>query len=213
MVEVTNGSLPLVVHVDQADAIAHLLRLRAEIAPAAKLTVYGGAEAHLLASELAAAGVAVILAPPRARPRQRFDTYRAVDLAAGEVHAALQLARAGVTVGLAGSSGPTTNLRWEAGLVRATGASKLEAMKMATRNLATALHLPSQLHVGTIAVGARAAFALYSGDPLSTDSEVLLTVGGRSLSCSPPATPWDLPWKPGGAAGTVAPKGADLTFG
>ena len=75
--EVTNGELPLVITVNSADTIAALLRLKSELeshikstkqvesskAPKINLVILGGAESHLVAKEIAAAGVSVILAP------------------------------------------------------------------------------------------------------------------------------------------------------
>ncbi|KAH9904282.1 hypothetical protein F4778DRAFT_57923 [Xylariomycetidae sp. FL2044] len=62
---VVNGSLPLAINVHSADTIAAVLRvLRTEVdAPRLRLVIVGGAEAHALAPELAAAGAAVVLAP------------------------------------------------------------------------------------------------------------------------------------------------------
>jgi len=75
--DVTNGEMPLVITVNSADTIAALLRLKAELELHIKstkhsanskegkinLVILGGAESHLVAKEIAAAGVSVILAP------------------------------------------------------------------------------------------------------------------------------------------------------
>ena len=71
---VVNGSLPLVLSAHSADTIATIIRLKSEVEAAIKssiseqshglrLIVIGGAESHLVATELAAAKVAVVLAP------------------------------------------------------------------------------------------------------------------------------------------------------
>ncbi|KAH6847765.1 hypothetical protein B0I37DRAFT_431575 [Chaetomium sp. MPI-CAGE-AT-0009] len=64
---VTNGTLPLVITVHSADTIAAILRLKRTVEAAShtplRLILYGAAEAHLLAADLAAAGVGVVLAP------------------------------------------------------------------------------------------------------------------------------------------------------
>ena len=137
----------------------------------------------------------------------------------GETHAAKVLHDAGVLVGLAGSAGPPTNLRWEAGLVHAAGVPRVEAMKMATVNLASALGefhdlqgLGSGTQPGMIAVDGRAHLTLYSADPLATDSEVMLMAVGTKLSCRPPPTPWDLPWEPLSAGGTTQDKPSGVNF-
>lgn len=208
---VRNGSVPLVLHVDQADTMSQALRLVAEVVPRARLTIFGGAEAHLIVPEIAAASnvEAVVLSPPRPVPEARFDQDRAPDPLENEQHAAVTLSQAGIKVGLAGAAGPSTNLRWEAGLAMDAGVPRTAAMQMATRNLAEAMGLPEG--IGTISVGQRAHFALYTSDPLAIDSEIALVASGGMLSCYPPATPWDLPWKPTGPTGL--PEGVDLSSG
>jgi hypothetical protein len=66
------GEIPLVIHTDNADVIATLLDLLDELSQtrsaSIKLTISGGAEAHLLAKELGQAGVGVILTRPRPFP-------------------------------------------------------------------------------------------------------------------------------------------------
>lgn len=71
---VVHGELPLVITVHKADTIVSLLRLKSELeahmkekettAPNLRLILLGAAEAHLLAPDLAAANVSVVLAPP-----------------------------------------------------------------------------------------------------------------------------------------------------
>ncbi|KAK4150247.1 hypothetical protein C8A00DRAFT_37167 [Chaetomidium leptoderma] len=66
---VVNGTLPLVITVHSADVIAALLKVKQVVddattdTPPLRLVLYGAAEAYLLARELAAAKVGVILAP------------------------------------------------------------------------------------------------------------------------------------------------------
>ena len=64
------GEIPLVIEVNSADIIATLVQLKQEvegkIGTELKMTIIGGAEAHLLATELAEAKVGVVLFPPRA---------------------------------------------------------------------------------------------------------------------------------------------------
>jgi imidazolonepropionase-like amidohydrolase len=175
-----------------------------EVAPSVRLTIFGGAEAHLVASKIAAAGVPVVLSPPRAVARAAFDQDRAVS---GEESSAEKLNAAGVLVGMAGAAGPPTNLRWEAGLAMCAGMPRDAAMRSVTTNVAQAFGLPDS--VGRIAVGQRAHFAVYSSDPLATDSEVMLVAIGATLSCAPPATPWDIPWAP--TSQQARPSGVDWT--
>ncbi|KAK3896754.1 hypothetical protein C8A05DRAFT_39699 [Staphylotrichum tortipilum] len=64
---VANGSLPLAVTVHSADVIASLLSLKSDLDVSLptplRLIILGGAESHLLARELAAANVSVVLSP------------------------------------------------------------------------------------------------------------------------------------------------------
>lgn len=66
------GDIPIVLHTDSADQIASLIALKAEIETEAgtrlRMTIAGGAEAHLLAQELADAEIGVILLHPRPYP-------------------------------------------------------------------------------------------------------------------------------------------------
>jgi hypothetical protein len=71
--KVVRGEKPLVVTIHSADTIAALLRVKREVEEAIasaldrsntiRLVILGGAEAHLVAPELAEAGVGVVLAP------------------------------------------------------------------------------------------------------------------------------------------------------
>ncbi|KAI6000811.1 hypothetical protein EDD15DRAFT_2362285 [Pisolithus albus] len=69
---VYNGTLTLAVDAKNADIIASLVALKAEVEAQSnvpmKMTIVGGAEAHLLAPELASANVGVIIAPVRSFP-------------------------------------------------------------------------------------------------------------------------------------------------
>jgi hypothetical protein len=74
------GEIPLVVDTNNVDVIATLLDLLDELSQSlgckVKLTIAGGAEAHLLAQELGQAGVGVILTRPRPFP----STWSAQDM-------------------------------------------------------------------------------------------------------------------------------------
>ncbi|KAK3987338.1 hypothetical protein QBC44DRAFT_121292 [Cladorrhinum sp. PSN332] len=65
--KVIQGSLPLVITVQSADVIAAILKLKKTVehatGAALRLVIYGGAESWLLAEELAAAKVGVVLSP------------------------------------------------------------------------------------------------------------------------------------------------------
>ncbi|WYZ42326.1 hypothetical protein EsH8_VI_000025 [Colletotrichum jinshuiense] len=73
--KVVNGDLPLVLTIHSADAIVAALRVKATVeealaaksqsseSPKLRVAIIGGAESHLVAAELASAGVGVVLAP------------------------------------------------------------------------------------------------------------------------------------------------------
>jgi hypothetical protein len=66
------GSMTLVVHVNSADIVANLIQIKADYEETTEkrlqLTFAGGAEAHLIAGEIAEAGVSVIVMRPRPYP-------------------------------------------------------------------------------------------------------------------------------------------------
>ncbi len=74
VLSVLNGTLPLVARVHQTDEMAALLRLKKEFA-LPWVVVVGGAEAHMIAPQLAADNVTVILSPLRTPP-STFETWR-----------------------------------------------------------------------------------------------------------------------------------------
>ncbi|KAI0769727.1 hypothetical protein BD413DRAFT_613748 [Trametes elegans] len=132
---VANGTLPLVVNVGSADIIATLIALKKEVeehtGKTLKLTIASASEAHLVADELAEAGVGVIVTPPRPFP-YTWDERRILPgppLSADSLIG--HLVKHNVTVGLgphgisaishAGSAGMASwsvrNLRFDAGEV------------------------------------------------------------------------------------------------
>ncbi|KAH7876489.1 carbohydrate esterase family 9 protein [Lentinula edodes] len=70
--KVLEGKIPLVIGVHSADIMASLIQLKSEITKETKsaiqMTFAGASEAHLLAKEIGAAGVGVILSPARSFP-------------------------------------------------------------------------------------------------------------------------------------------------
>ncbi|KAJ6512303.1 hypothetical protein DFH09DRAFT_1197532 [Mycena vulgaris] len=77
---VKSGEIPLVIRVHNADIMATLLRLKGEFesfsSSSLRMTFAGATEAHLLAPQIGAAGVSVIVAP--ARPYPESWDYRRV---------------------------------------------------------------------------------------------------------------------------------------
>lgn len=174
LVPVVLGRQPLVVHAHRAEDIASALRLQRELG--VPMVIAGGAEAHVVADQLAKQGVAVLL-QVRVKPYD-FQTLRARD------DAAAQLAKAGVTLALAsGDSHNARNLRWEAGYAVAQGLPWQQALDGVTRVVAEVLRLPAG--TATLATGQLANLAVYDGDPLSLISRVQLVVVGETVEENP----------------------------
>ncbi|KIJ15978.1 hypothetical protein PAXINDRAFT_99322 [Paxillus involutus ATCC 200175] len=173
---VVKGELPLAVDVKNADIIATLLKLKKEVEAASgvlmKMTLIGAAEAHLVAAELAAANVGVIVTPPRSFP----FTWEGRRILHGppvtEQSLITTLFAHGVTVGI-GHQGvgeePTItgwaarNLRWDAAWASIDSQGSIgvaDALTMATTNVEKLLGVT------------RKAF----------DSDMVATKGGELLS-------------------------------
>jgi len=171
---IVNGTLPLVIQVHSADAIAALLRVKAEVESLSptgsklRLIIHGGAETHLVAPALAAAKVPVVLAPLLAY-QQSWDQRRALTGAPLTNGTAVDaLLAAGVLVGI----GP--NEAWEArdlplmaGVALANGQGALnysEALKLVGENFYKML--------GIEAASDEGEFVVYEGSPLEIDGRL-----------------------------------------
>jgi len=171
---IVNGTLPLVIQVHSADAIAALLRVKAEVEALSpthsklRLIIHGGAETHLVAPALAEANVPVVLAPLLAY-QQSWDQRRALTGAPLTNGTAVDaLLAAGVLVGI----GP--NEAWEArdlplmaGVALANGQGALhyaEALKLVGGNLYEML--------GVEAASEEGEFVIFEGSPLDIDGRL-----------------------------------------
>lgn len=171
-----NGTLPFVFYVDQADEIGSVLRLKTEF-NLQRVVIIGGAEAAVVAPQLAAANVHVVLAPSRAFPAY-FETERSTDADPATIVAA------GVPLAIAETdAGWVRNLRWNAGYAQSNGLSYYEALASITSNVAQVFSLPSG--IGTISPNTQANLVLFDGDPLVTGSKVALVALGTYTQCYP----------------------------
>ncbi|KAJ6577348.1 carbohydrate esterase family 9 protein [Mycena capillaripes] len=187
--QASEGSIPLVITVDSADVIANLLLLKREVetthGKTLKMTLMGAAEAHLLAPEIAAASVGIILAPPRSYPY----TWEQRRILAGPPltaqSSAAFLASHNVTVGLGpqgvqASGSPSMsnwavrNLRFDMAWVALESGgsiSKEAALAMASSNIEKLLGVRS---------GASTEFVVTrGGDLFSLDSKVIAMVSSK----------------------------------
>jgi imidazolonepropionase-like amidohydrolase len=105
------GDFPVVAHVNQADQIAAMIRLKNEFG--FQLIIHGGAEAHLVANLLAKNNVSVIYIRT---PPSTFENWDATPATPSI------LLNAGVTVAIAiYDPALPRNLRWEAGFAVSAG--------------------------------------------------------------------------------------------
>ncbi len=156
---VLDGKLPLVLHADRASDIA--LAIAFARAEKLRLVISGAGEAHLVAAELAAAKVPVVVTPSRQMPSS-FDTVRARD------DIATLLDQAGVQMAISSTDGNSRRLRQEAGIAVAYGLDRAKALRAITLSPAEIFGKAAEL--GSVAVGKRANVVLWSGDPLELSS-------------------------------------------
>ncbi len=154
------GTLPLIVNVDRASdieiliALAHKYRLR--------VIIHGGAEAWMVAEQLAAAKIAVIVNPLRNLPAS-FDALNA------SKDAAAILAKAGVVIAFSdgdadGQTRNARNITQYAGNAVAHGLPWIAALEAITLTPARLFGVDNQL--GSLEKGKAADFVIWSGDPL-----------------------------------------------
>jgi len=165
---VVQGRMPLVVRAHRSSDIRAALRLARELR--LRLVIEGGTEAWMLARELAAARVGVILDPTDNLPSS-FDRVHVRD------DAATLLAAAGVEVAVSslGSVSNVRMLRQLAGIAAANGLSPAAALAAVTTVPARLFGLDR----GQIRAGAVADLVVWSGDPfeLSTRAEHVIIAG------------------------------------
>ncbi len=152
------GEIPVLARVDRASDIHALLSLPADY-EGLRLIIAGGVEAWMLAEELAAANVPVILAPENNLPAN-FDRLNARE------DNATMLVRAGVAVAFADDSGTTHNARnitQSAGNAIAEGLSREQALEAITIAPARMFGVADRL--GSLEPGKEADLVIWPGDP------------------------------------------------
>ncbi|MBF5043606.1 amidohydrolase family protein [Aggregicoccus sp. 17bor-14] len=153
------GTLPVVVTADRATDLRAALALAREFR--LRLVVAGAGEGWMVADELAAAHVPVILQPTQNLPAT-FDSLNS------RLDNAALLAKAGVRVMIStlGEPHQVRTLAQEAGNAVAWGLPWDEALRALTVNVAETFGLPG----GHVAAGSPADLVLWSGDPLEASS-------------------------------------------
>ncbi|MBN8894891.1 MAG: amidohydrolase family protein [Rhodanobacter sp.] len=154
------GQEPLVLHVERASDIRAALRLARDFK--LKLIVSGGAEAWMVADELAAAHVPVLLNPLEDLPAH-FETLGST------LENAARLQKAGVMIAFAtGDTHNARNVTQAAGNAVANGLPWLDALKALMLNPARIYGMDQD--VGTLEQGKLADVVIWSGDPLELSS-------------------------------------------
>lgn len=172
---VAQGRQPLVVAVNSVTDIRTLIKLKAQYGVNA--IIIGGSEGHLVAKEIAAAQIPVILNPMMNLPSQ-FE-----DLAASLSNAA-KLNDAGVLISFYGQASDTHNLRLLpqlGGNAVANGLSYEAALAAITLNPAKMYGVSDRL--GSLEIGKVADVVVWDGDPLETSTRpIAVLIDGRVAS-------------------------------
>lgn len=158
---VLSGDKQLIVDADRATDILAALKLKERFG--LNLVLTNAADAVVVAEQIAAANVPVILSATRNLPGSFDSLHAALDNAA-------TLDKAGVKVILSimGEAHNTYQLRLNAGLAVANGMPYEQALAAVTANAAEVF----DINAGQIAVGKEADLVLWSADPFELSSKV-----------------------------------------
>ncbi|MCW8844749.1 MAG: amidohydrolase family protein [Gammaproteobacteria bacterium] len=157
---VLRGETLLLVAVERASDITQALQLKKDFG--LKLAIVGGAEAWVVAADLAAANVPVILDPQRNLP-SGFDSLGST------LENAARLQKAGVLIAISdGGTYNARNITQYAGLAVANGLPYEAALRAITLNPARIYGVNTDL--GSLEVGKAADLVVWSGDPLELTS-------------------------------------------
>jgi hypothetical protein len=156
LVPVVEGRMPLVVSVSRASDILQILKLARD--RNIKIILESGEEAWIVADQIAAAGVPVILNPVADLP-SRFETMGST------LENARRLQQAGVLVAIAGdrTGHYARQTRYNAGNAVANGLSWNEALKAITINPARIYGVADRF--GSLEAGKAGDLVIWDGDP------------------------------------------------
>lgn len=168
LARVLKGELPLLVTAQRAQDIESVLRLAKEFN--LKVILDGGSESYLLADEIKAAHVPVIIHPSMKRAWGEMENM--------SMETAAKLRHAGIPVAIQGGyEDYVPKVRvvlYEAAIAAANGLTFDEALGSITIDAAKILGIDKR--VGSLTVGKDADFALYDGDPFEYTSHCVGTV-------------------------------------
>jgi imidazolonepropionase-like amidohydrolase len=175
LVPAARGQEPLIVAVNRASELRALIRLKADYG--LNVVALGAAEGHIVAKELAAANIPVIINPMRNLPGQ-FESLGATLANARKLH------EAGAVVAFYDPPSGSHNLRLLpqlAGNAAANGMPYEAALAAITLNPAIIYGVASQF--GSIEPGKVADVVLWDGDPLEVSSRPLAVfIDGQRVS-------------------------------
>ena len=163
LIPVANGTLPLIVTVHRASDIRQVLRLARE--EGIRIILDGAEEGWLVAGDIAAAGVPVLLNPIANLPSD-------FEMRAARMENAAALDAAGVVIAIKGNEGSThraREARYNAGNAVSHGLPYASAIAALTVNPARIFGMGGQF--GQIAPGAAGDVVIWSGDPLEPLSQ------------------------------------------
>ncbi len=177
LIPVANGTMPLIVTVHRAADIQQVLRLARE--EGVKIILDGAEEGWLVADQIAAANVAVLLNPIANLPGN-------LETRATRMQNAAALDAAGVIIAIKGNDGShrVRETRYNAGNAVSHGLSYESAIKAITVNPARIFGMAGQF--GELRAGAAADVVIWSGDPLEplTDAETIFIGGAEQAPTS-----------------------------
>jgi imidazolonepropionase-like amidohydrolase len=170
--KVLRGDVPALVTAHRAHDIQAALRLQEEFG--VDLILDGAAEAYLVADEIAAADVPVILHPTMTRPSG--TTANAAFTTAAVLH------EAGVPVAIQSGWEPyvpkTRVVLYEAAIAVANGLPRRAGLESITSAPAQILGLDT---IGTLAPGQTADLALFDGDPFEYTTRVCTVLSSGTV--------------------------------
>ena len=178
LIPVANGTLPLIVTVHRAADIQQVLRLARE--EGVRIILDGAEEGWLVADQIAAAGVPVLLNPTANLPGS-------FEMRAVRMQNAAVLDAAGVIIAIKGNEGSVhraRETRYNAGNAVSHGLSYEAAIKAITVNPARIFGMAGQF--GELRPGAAADVVIWSGDPLEplSDAETIFIGGAEQAPTS-----------------------------
>lgn len=163
LIPVANGAMPLIVSVNRASDIQQVLRLARE--EGVKVILDGAAEGWLVAAEIAAAKVPVLLNPITNLPSN-------FEMRAARMQNAAALNAAGVVIAIKGNEGAAhraRDIRYNAGNAVSHGLPFAAAIQAITVNPARIFGFDGQF--GELKPGAAGDVVVWSGDPLEPLSQ------------------------------------------